>query len=244
MCLITGIAIRRAAGTRAARAWPVLPRLGFVVLAGWLVGACYAPTLRDCAVTCAAATECGGGQICGADGFCAAPDVAGTCGAMLDAAPATDVGATGDAPPPDASLCALGCSNGTCVGGVCVIDCSAPDSCPDDIVCAPNVPCRVLCGDRSCDNQIKCELASSCDIRCMGLGSCGDELICGKAPCTIACSGEQSCARRVKCKEACSCDVSCSGLEACGETPECPHGDTCRLGAGCTSSVPACNACP
>ncbi len=56
------------------------------------LGGCYAPDLRDCTVTCSAAGDCAGGQVCGADGFCAARDVAGSCGggaldAGLDAAP-------------------------------------------------------------------------------------------------------------------------------------------------------------
>lgn len=49
---------------------------------------CYAPDLRDCTVTCASASDCAGGQVCGADGFCAASDVAGHCGTgALDAGP-------------------------------------------------------------------------------------------------------------------------------------------------------------
>ena len=45
-----------------------------VVLAG-----CYSPSLRDCTVSCSNATDCAGGQVCGADGMCAAPDKAGHC---------------------------------------------------------------------------------------------------------------------------------------------------------------------
>jgi hypothetical protein len=45
-----------------------------------LVGACYAPDVRDCAVTCSAAVSCAAGEVCGADGFCAAPSAAGHCG--------------------------------------------------------------------------------------------------------------------------------------------------------------------
>ncbi|MDB4952815.1 MAG: hypothetical protein JWO36_384 [Myxococcales bacterium] len=42
---------------------------------------CYSPDARNCTVSCASAMECGNGQICGADGFCAAPNVAGHCNA-------------------------------------------------------------------------------------------------------------------------------------------------------------------
>ena len=45
-----------------------------------LASACYAPEVRDCAVTCSAAASCAAGEVCGADGFCAAPGEAGHCG--------------------------------------------------------------------------------------------------------------------------------------------------------------------
>ncbi|MBV8759319.1 MAG: hypothetical protein JO257_18675 [Deltaproteobacteria bacterium] len=59
------------------RAWLLL------ALAG-----CYSPAERDCTVSCSAAKDCIGGQVCGADHYCAAPDVAGHC-SVADAAPAT-----------------------------------------------------------------------------------------------------------------------------------------------------------
>jgi hypothetical protein len=59
--------------------------LAFIALA-----ACYTPDKLDCTVTCNAARECAQGQVCGADGFCAAPDVAGHCSAT-DAMPAQHV---------------------------------------------------------------------------------------------------------------------------------------------------------
>lgn len=49
--------------------------------------ACYEPQARDCTVTCNNANECAGGQVCGGDGFCAAPSVAGHC-SVIDAPPA------------------------------------------------------------------------------------------------------------------------------------------------------------
>jgi hypothetical protein len=41
---------------------------------------CYSPDALDCTVACAAANDCADGQVCGSDGFCAAPSVAGHCG--------------------------------------------------------------------------------------------------------------------------------------------------------------------
>ena len=49
-----------------------------LVLLGLLAG-CYAPSERDCTVTCDGPHQCASGQVCGGDGFCAAPGVAGHC---------------------------------------------------------------------------------------------------------------------------------------------------------------------
>lgn len=41
---------------------------------------CYAPEVRDCAVTCSGeSSTCADDQVCGSDGFCASPEVAGHC---------------------------------------------------------------------------------------------------------------------------------------------------------------------
>ena len=55
-----------------------------IVLLAASVAGCYAPDLRDCAVTCSAATECADGQAC-RGGYCVA-DGSPTC-AGADAAP-------------------------------------------------------------------------------------------------------------------------------------------------------------
>ncbi len=68
-------------------------RIAATVLA---LGACYSPELRDCAVSCASTDDCGPGQLCGADRWCAAPEIAGRCetGGTVDAAVATDATAS------------------------------------------------------------------------------------------------------------------------------------------------------
>lgn len=61
---------------------------------------CYAPSLRDCTVSCESEGDCASGQVCGADGLCAAPEAAGHC-----ATPEVDAGAEPDASPPrDAAM--------------------------------------------------------------------------------------------------------------------------------------------
>jgi len=60
---------------------------------------CYAPSLRDCTVSCEAASDCASGQVCGDDGLCAAPEVAGRCATIeVDAGTAVDAGAADAAP--------------------------------------------------------------------------------------------------------------------------------------------------
>ena len=46
------------------------------------LAACYSPEERNCTVSCSAAADCIGGQVCGTDHFCAAPAVAGHCSAV------------------------------------------------------------------------------------------------------------------------------------------------------------------
>jgi hypothetical protein len=63
-----------------------LIRLHQLLLILAILSGCYAPDLRDCTVTCSGAKDCASGQVCGADGYCAAEDVAGSCGNAVDAA--------------------------------------------------------------------------------------------------------------------------------------------------------------
>ncbi len=74
------------------------------------LGACYAPELRDCAVTCASNDDCAPGQTCGTDRWCTGPASSGPCDSieeapLVDAAVATDAAASAidasvDATPP------------------------------------------------------------------------------------------------------------------------------------------------
>lgn len=44
-----------------------------------LLIACYDPSSRDCTVTCSPQEPCADDQVCGSDGYCASPSVAGHC---------------------------------------------------------------------------------------------------------------------------------------------------------------------
>ena len=73
--------------------------LNRLVLATMPLTACYAPELRDCAVSCTRQDDCAPGQVCGAEALCAAPAIAGRC-ATLTASDA-GAGAAMDGPPSD-----------------------------------------------------------------------------------------------------------------------------------------------
>lgn len=77
--------------------------LKYLVLAA--LPACYSPDVRDCTVSCATASDCAAGQVCGSDAFCAAPEVAGSCARRPDAGAPPDAIDLSDAPrpPPDAA---------------------------------------------------------------------------------------------------------------------------------------------
>lgn len=63
-------------------------RLALVVaLAGLASAGCYAPDLRDCTVTCSAADECSGDQVC-TGGFCVADGATCMGGGVTPDAPA------------------------------------------------------------------------------------------------------------------------------------------------------------
>src|SRR6185369_14727368 len=79
---------------------------------------------------------------------------------------------------PSNSLCELGCTNGTCVAGVCVIDCAPLNACPNDVMCPPNLPCRVICGEQACKKKVNCTMATSCEVQCGGTNACADDIQC------------------------------------------------------------------
>jgi hypothetical protein len=74
--------------------------LAGLAAAGLVLAGCYSPSLRDCTVSCGSAADCATGQVCGADGMCASPAVAGRCAAVDAGAP--DAPASRDAGLPDA----------------------------------------------------------------------------------------------------------------------------------------------
>jgi hypothetical protein len=43
------------------------------------LASCYSPDIRDCVVACTAPEDCAPGHVCGGDGLCASPEIAGAC---------------------------------------------------------------------------------------------------------------------------------------------------------------------
>jgi hypothetical protein len=66
-----------------------LGRAGLVAAAATTVAlsGCYSPQLQDCAVACASAADCGPGQACGSDGWCAGGAEVGQCAAPVGEPP-------------------------------------------------------------------------------------------------------------------------------------------------------------
>jgi hypothetical protein len=53
--------------------------IGPIAIAG-----CYSPSLDECTVACAGSADCGPGQQCGGDGWCASPQRSGRCAQLVN----------------------------------------------------------------------------------------------------------------------------------------------------------------
>lgn len=102
--------------------------MGLVVAAlALLLAGCYAPALRDCTVTCAAADQCASGQVCGSEGYCV-----GETGARCTGSAAVDARAEAipiDAAVPTFALHVTVMGHGSVTvagtgGGTCTMDCT------------------------------------------------------------------------------------------------------------------------
>ena len=110
-----------------------------------LLAGCYSPELRDCVIACARHTDCVPGQVCGDDGRCAAPELAGTCGTSA-IIPDAGVGADAAMPGPDASP-----------------DASTPDA-PPDAPPPPDAPTTIT---------LTVMMSGQGSITVSGVGTCG-----------------------------------------------------------------------
>ena len=152
----------------------------------------------------------------------------GSAGSAGNAGSGGNGGSAGGSPEPPCEDPACTAAGGNCEAGVCVIACDVPDCTP---TCPAGMPCRVACGDTSCNQGIDCTEASSCDIQC-GPSSCTNGVTCAGSSCTVECNGNYSCSIIGVVCSARACDIDCGGLQSC-KTVECEgNPDTCRLSCG------------
>lgn len=179
--------------------------------------------------------ECPEGTECPPDREC----VEGVCipiTAPPDGAPPD----TGE-PTVDAYTCPPQCT--TCIGQVCIIDCSAAGAnCTDQVRCPKGFSCDIRCNtDSACRSGIHCLDATECTIQCGGRDSCRG-VMCGTGGCFLNCTGMNSC-ETVACEQSCACDVKCAiGNNSC-QNVQCTS-DACEVGRGCSTMLPGCDTCP
>jgi hypothetical protein len=225
--------------------------LGLVVSAS-----CYEPDLRNCAVRCAAVTDCAPGHACGSDGWCADPSMIDRCAStpldeptVVDApgTPSLTDAAVGDAAVADAA----GASDAAMPSDAAVaIDAAVPVDAPA-AGCEPGCPgrcesgvCVIECmANGSCEDGVRCPDRGPCLVVCAGNNACDGLVRCGDGRCSVICSGNNSCDKGVRCDDACACDVTCSGNNSCDEPASCPGPSACESGDGCTSIPNACTSC-
>lgn len=230
-----------------------------LALLSLLATSCYEPKLRDCAVRCAADDDCGPGQACGADGWCATPSALDQCagvigGTLLDAADDPSQDATvmidGALPPPGPDASTPPPTTPDASTPPTMPDASPPPPPPPPSGCAADCAgtcqagvCVIDCTTSgSCANGVTCPQTGACYVRCSGNKSCEGRVRCGSGPCEVECSGNMSCEHGVRCEDACACDVTCSGNMACDGEVRCPS-DACETANGCTSAPGVCRGC-
>ena len=192
-----------------------------------------AALLAGCLQTKSGALRCEDGESCPAGRIC----VEGWCIATAE----IDAGGN-DAPSSDATSCPNVCDR--CESGVCVLDCSASDSCGGENVCPPDVDCRIDCdGPDSCGGLIDCTANGGCVINCTGSSTCTNAITCAGGECVITCSGDDSCSGAIDCAAACACSTECSGSDTCQGALLCHPGGPCLVGNECRRSNPQCDDC-
>jgi hypothetical protein len=170
-----------------------------------------------------------GGNSSGGKAGGGAGGVGGSSAGMAGASGSGGNGGSGGSGPPPCNNTACAAANGSCQAGVCVIECNAPDCAPK---CPFGMPCRVDCGDNSCNGGlVDCTKASSCDISC-GASSCFQGIDCAGSACSIGCKGDKSCSNIPVLCRAKNCDIDCGGLQTCKEIKCLNSPSTCDVTCG------------
>lgn len=147
-------------------------------------------------------------------------------------------------------------AGGTCVTGVCVIDCGVTQ-CASGVTCPADMPCRIECNAADeCQGGLDCTLASSCDIACNAPGTCGGQsavalISCPMTGCNVDCAADACTWLGISCLGSCDvtcvdgacdnlkcsgdCDITCGGDNACAYVE-------CDLGL-CVIDCPSTGSC-
>lgn len=102
----------------------VLRSVGWGATVAVMLAACYEPEYRDCQAKCSGDDSCAPGQVCGRDGLCAAPEIAGSCAAMPDAGEASPIDAARPDAEPTAELRVVVSGKGRVLGDAFGVDCA------------------------------------------------------------------------------------------------------------------------
>jgi hypothetical protein len=202
-------------------------------------GSCAAPSCDDeianqdesdvdcggsCPERCAANQDCRSGADCASDLICSSDDVCtpASCDDQQLNGSETDLDCGGDTCPgcPDGGDCTVG---GDCASRVCSDGTCAEPSCDDGTLNQDETAadCGGSC-EAACDDGDACVVADDCASGVCGAQGCDEGATrCCQAPtCTDELlNGSES-------------DVDCGGV-----CPDCPDGDTCRVGFNCESGT-------
>ncbi|CAN5907178.1 hypothetical protein BH11MYX4_BH11MYX4_52910 [soil metagenome] len=186
--------------------------------------------------------ECAPGKTCD-NGACVADrDLLDDGGTSADAEriesgvvpPPADAGPADGADP----LC-VGCK-GDCVNGTCTVDCSKV-TCAGEL-CAPLLPCKVLCPKADNCANIACTTNQKCSIACAKGGTCG-KIVCKADDCQVDCIGDDACnTADIALAGATRASLNCQMKHACRMARTSCTGKDCTL--TCNPSGGPDNACP
>jgi hypothetical protein len=189
--------------------------------------------------TCPAGTTC-------SEGTCvSARDILADGGASDDAARSESGAAEGGAgvdAAADAGVDACAGCKGACdpTQG-CVVDCSAV-ACSGEL-CAPTLPCKVLCPTTGACSDIRCSTSQRCAVDCSGQPrSCG-RVACNAGDCAVTCAGPSTCNADggILLDAGNTATLICAKENACGSA-SCNAGVTCTL--TCDPAGGPKDACP
>lgn len=126
------------------------------------------------------------------------------------------------------------CQGGVCSDGLCSLECSTSDNCPDPAICISGL-CKLGCiEDDACGEGQICE-GNACQVGCRNDQKCGSGQICQNLTCVTGCRADEPCGagkicEHNACVDGCRTDTSCGTGKIC-EQNTCVAG--CRTDNQC-----------